>query len=164
MSRLIIKNLPSYLTPDGLRKHFAQNGAPPGTITDLKISHKRDGTSRRFGFVGFKTEKEAAAARDWFDKTCVDSTRISVAVVEGVSFFSFLSLSSVLLTFVGGGERCTSTIQTAADRPRSVENDSNGSKREDEATSSIANEHENNGPTGYVPRSIASPKRTLMGE
>lgn len=83
MSRLIIKNLPSYLTPDGLRKHFAQNGAPPGTITDLKISHKRDGTSRRFGFVGFKTEKEAAAARDWFDKTCVDSTRISVAVVEG---------------------------------------------------------------------------------
>ena len=96
MSRLIVKNLPSYLTPDGLRKHFAQNGAPPGTITDIKISHKPDGTSRRFGFVGFKTDKEAAAARDWFDKTCVDSTRISVAVVEGVSCppqpFPFLSL------------------------------------------------------------------------
>ncbi|KAL4077970.1 hypothetical protein J3A83DRAFT_4218429 [Scleroderma citrinum] len=82
MSRLIVKNLPPYLTPDGLRKHFAQNGAPSGTITDIKISHKPDGTSRRFGFVGFKTDKEATAARDWFDKTFVDSTRISVAVVD----------------------------------------------------------------------------------
>ncbi|KAH7882733.1 hypothetical protein F5I97DRAFT_1907901 [Phlebopus sp. FC_14] len=83
MSRLIVKNLPPYLTPDRLRKHFEQKGAPAGTITDIKISHKRDGTSRRFGFVGFKTEKEAVSARDWFDRTFIDSTQINVAVVEG---------------------------------------------------------------------------------
>ncbi|KAG6336749.1 hypothetical protein ID866_2354 [Astraeus odoratus] len=80
MSRLIVKNLPPYLTPEGLRKHFLQKGAPPGTITDLKISHKPDGTSRRFGFVGFKTDEQAAAARDWFDRTFIDSARISVAI------------------------------------------------------------------------------------
>ena len=89
MSRLIVKNLPTYLTPDRLRKHFGQTGAPPGTITDVKISLKPDGTSRRFGFVGFKTDHEATAARDWFDRTFIDSTRINVMVVE-VSFFSVI--------------------------------------------------------------------------
>ncbi|KAG0699594.1 hypothetical protein DFH29DRAFT_935916 [Suillus ampliporus] len=83
MSRLIVKNLPAYLTPDRLRKHFEQKGAPPGTITDVKVSLKPDGTSRRFGFIGFKTDQEATAARDWFDRTFVDSTRINVMVVEG---------------------------------------------------------------------------------
>ncbi|KAG2129499.1 hypothetical protein DEU56DRAFT_956732 [Suillus clintonianus] len=83
MSRLIVKNLPAYLTPDRLRKHFEQQGAPSGTITDVKISMKQDGTSRRFGFVGFKTDQEATAVRDWFDRTFIDSTRINVMVVEG---------------------------------------------------------------------------------
>ncbi|KAH7911872.1 hypothetical protein BJ138DRAFT_1100742 [Hygrophoropsis aurantiaca] len=83
MSRLIVKNLPAYLTPDRLRQHFEQKGSPGGTITDVKVSHKPDGTSRRFGFVGFKTDSEATAARDWFDRTFIDSTRINVAVVEG---------------------------------------------------------------------------------
>ncbi|KAG2337556.1 RNA-binding domain-containing protein [Suillus weaverae] len=83
MSRLIVKNLPTYLTPDRLRKHFEQQGAPSGTITDVKISLKQDGTSRRFGFVGFKTNQEASTARDWFDRTFIDSTRIDVMVVAG---------------------------------------------------------------------------------
>ncbi|KAG1844243.1 hypothetical protein F4604DRAFT_1960475 [Suillus subluteus] len=47
----VVKNLPAYLTPDRLRKHFEQQGAPSATITDVKISLKQDGTSRRFGFV-----------------------------------------------------------------------------------------------------------------
>jgi len=81
---LIVKNLPAYLTPDRLRKHFEQQGAPSGTITDVKISLKQDGTSRRFGFIGFKTDQEANAARDWFDRTFIDSTRINVTVVAGV--------------------------------------------------------------------------------
>ncbi|KAI6024397.1 hypothetical protein EDC04DRAFT_2724589 [Pisolithus marmoratus] len=84
MSRLMVKNLPPYLTPEGLRKHFEQTGAPPGTITDIRVSHKPDGTTRRFGFVGYKSDEEATAARHYFDRTFIDSTRISVAVVEGV--------------------------------------------------------------------------------
>ncbi|ESK91484.1 pre-rrna processing protein [Moniliophthora roreri MCA 2997] len=83
MSRLIIKNLPTYVTPARLQEHFQQKGAPSGTLTDVKVARKPDGTSRRFGFVGFSNDKEAAAAKDWFDKTFIDSTRISVAVVEG---------------------------------------------------------------------------------
>lgn len=82
MSRLIIKNLPSYVTPERLKEHFQQKSGPGGTLTDFKVALKQDGTSRRFGFVGFKTEKEAASARDWFDRTFIDSTRISVSVIE----------------------------------------------------------------------------------
>lgn len=94
MSRLIIKNLPVYLTPDRLREHFQQKGSPTGTITDVKISLRQDGTSRRFGFVGFKSDQEATAARDWFDRTFIDSTRINVMVVE-VCFFFFFHLIDV---------------------------------------------------------------------
>ncbi|KAG6844322.1 hypothetical protein H0H87_007806 [Tephrocybe sp. NHM501043] len=83
MSRLIIKNLPAYATPARLREHFEQKSGPGGTLTDLKVAMKQDGTSRRFGFVGYKTEKEAFAAKEWFDRTFIDSTRISVNIVEG---------------------------------------------------------------------------------
>ncbi|KAG5652714.1 hypothetical protein H0H81_003965 [Sphagnurus paluster] len=83
MSRLIIKNLPAYATPARLREHFEQKSGPGGTLTDFKVALKPDGTSRRFGFVGYKTEKEALAAKEWFDRTFIDSTRISVNVIEG---------------------------------------------------------------------------------
>ena len=93
MSRLIIKNLPPYLTPEALRKHFTGQASKNTTstsssslknltITDVKIAHKPDGTSRRFGFVGFKTEKEAEEAKRWFDKSFIDSMRITVEVVD----------------------------------------------------------------------------------
>lgn len=32
--------------------------------------------------MGFKNPQEALKAKDWFDKTFIDSTRISVGVVE----------------------------------------------------------------------------------
>lgn len=89
MSRLIIKNLPSYVTPVRLREHFEQKGGPGGTLTDVKVASKPDGTSRRFGFVGYKTEKEAGLARDYFDRTFIDSTRINVNVVEVCRSLSF---------------------------------------------------------------------------
>ncbi|KAF8809936.1 hypothetical protein BYT27DRAFT_6509543 [Phlegmacium glaucopus] len=83
MSRLIVKNLPSYVTPAKLREHFEQKKGPGGTLTDVKVSSKPDGTSRRFGFVGYKSDQEALAAQRWFDRTFIDSTRISVNVTEG---------------------------------------------------------------------------------
>ncbi|TDL26946.1 RNA-binding domain-containing protein [Rickenella mellea] len=83
MSRLIIKNIPSYVTPERLKDHFSQKNGPGGTITDAKVASKSDGSSRRFGFVGFKTEQEAQRAREWFDRTFIDTTKISVQVVEG---------------------------------------------------------------------------------
>ena len=107
MSRLIIKNLPPYLTPDALRKHFTgqapKNAASTSssasknfTLTDVKVAYKPDGKSRRFGFVGFKTEKEAEEAKQWFDKSFIDSMRITVEAVD-VSSSLFCSKHSHLV-------------------------------------------------------------------
>ena len=82
MSRLIVKNLPAYLTQEQLRDYFGAKDGPGGTITDVKVLMKRDGTSRRFGFVGYKTDAEADKAQKWFDRTFVHSSRISVAVIS----------------------------------------------------------------------------------
>ena len=111
MSRLMIKNLPSYLTPNALRKHFtgqasknttstSSSSSKNFTLTDVKVAYKPDGTSRRFGFVGFKTEKEAEEARQWFDKSFIDSMRISVEVVDvspSRSYIKHLHLGCLLL-------------------------------------------------------------------
>ncbi|KAF7335305.1 Multiple RNA-binding domain-containing protein 1 [Mycena sanguinolenta] len=83
MSRLLIQNLPVYVTPARLREHFEQKSGPGGTITDAKVALKTDGTSRRFGFIGYKTEKEALTAKEWFHRTFIDSTKIKVDVIEG---------------------------------------------------------------------------------
>ncbi|KAJ7632476.1 hypothetical protein FB45DRAFT_912538 [Roridomyces roridus] len=83
MSRLMVQNLPVYVTPARLREHFEQKGAPSGTITDVKVASKTDGTSRRFGFIGYKTEKQALEAQEWFHKTFIDAAKIRVQVIEG---------------------------------------------------------------------------------
>ena len=82
MSRLLIKNLPTHTTPSTLQAHFTQPTAPPLTITDVKVALKRDGSSRRFGFVGLKSEEEAKKAREWFDKTFVGNCRVRVEIVD----------------------------------------------------------------------------------
>lgn len=53
MSRLIVKNLPKHLKEADLSAHFSSKG---GTVTDAKIMFKNE-RSRKFGFVGFKTEE-----------------------------------------------------------------------------------------------------------
>ena len=107
MSRLLVKNLPSYLTQQRLREHFESKDGPGGTLTDVKVVLKRDGSSRRFRFVGFKTEQQADQARKWFDKTFIDSTRINVTVVE-VRYMRRLSYAYDADHF-SGCKRCTST-------------------------------------------------------
>ena len=82
MSRLIVKNLPAYLNEARLREHFSSKG---GVITDTKLARRSDGTSRRFGFVGFKTEQEAQEALQYFHKTFIDTARIDVSIARAVA-------------------------------------------------------------------------------
>ena len=93
MSRLVVKNLPSYITPTLLKEHFSQSKGPHGTITDVKVILKQDGTARRFGFVGFKTDEEALKAKEWYDKTFIDSTRVRVEIID-VGVLLSLSVAS----------------------------------------------------------------------
>ncbi|KAN0065554.1 Multiple RNA-binding domain-containing protein 1 [Thecaphora frezii] len=80
MSRIIVKGLPSYLSDVRLRDHFAQRGA----VTDVKLMKRPDGTSRRFGFVGYRSEDEAKDALSYFNKTFVDTSRITVELAKKI--------------------------------------------------------------------------------
>jgi len=51
----------------------------------------RDGTFRRFGYIGYKTEKMAKAALKHFNKTFIDTSRIEVEIAKAVcSYFLFV--------------------------------------------------------------------------
>ncbi len=73
-SRIIVKDLPKYVTEDRLREHFGKKGG----ITDIKLMRRRDGESRRFAFIGYKSDDFALDAVKYFDKTFIDTTRIAV--------------------------------------------------------------------------------------
>ncbi|CBQ71105.1 probable RNA-binding protein [Sporisorium reilianum SRZ2] len=80
MSRLIVRGLPSYLTDARLREHFSQKGA----VTDVKLMRRPDGTSRKFGFVGYRSDDEAQQALDYFDRTFIDTSRISIELAKKI--------------------------------------------------------------------------------
>ncbi|CCE72830.1 Piso0_000426 [Millerozyma farinosa CBS 7064] len=78
MSRIIVKGLPKYLTEERLRQHFSQRG----DVTDVKIMRKRDGESRRFGFVGYRGVEDASDAEKFFNKSFIDTSRIEVELAK----------------------------------------------------------------------------------
>lgn len=81
MSRLIVRGLPIYLTEDKLKEHFLQKG----NVTDVKLMKKRNGESRRFAFIGYKSTDDADAAVRYFDNSFINTSRISVEVAKTFS-------------------------------------------------------------------------------
>ncbi|KAK6162944.1 hypothetical protein DH2020_002785 [Rehmannia glutinosa] len=79
-SRICVKNLPRYVSEDRLREFFSLKGE----ITDIKLMHTKDGKSRQFGFVGYRTEQEAVEAIKYFNKSFMDTCRITCEVARKV--------------------------------------------------------------------------------
>ncbi|KAI4297016.1 hypothetical protein L6164_036928 [Bauhinia variegata] len=80
MSRICVKNLPKNCTEDQLRDRFSQKGE----ITDVKLMRTKDGKSRQFAFIGFRTEHEAEEAIKYFDKTYIQTCRIACEVARKI--------------------------------------------------------------------------------
>lgn len=80
MSRICVKNLPKYVSEDRLRELFSQKGE----VTDAKLMRTKDGKSRQFGFVGFRTELEAEEALKYFNKSYLDTCRIICEIAQKV--------------------------------------------------------------------------------
>lgn len=78
MSRLIVKGLPKYLTEDRLKEHFAKEG----DVTDVKLMKKRNGESRQFAFIGYRSGSDAEKAVKYFNRTFIDTARIEVLVAK----------------------------------------------------------------------------------
>lgn len=81
MSRLIVKGLPKYLTEERLKEHFAQNG----NVSDVKLMKKRNGESRQFAFIGYKSQDDAERAVKYFNQSFIDTARIDVLVAKTFS-------------------------------------------------------------------------------
>ncbi|KAG9354463.1 hypothetical protein JZ751_001173 [Albula glossodonta] len=74
MSRLIIKNLPNGMKEERFRGLFSAFG----TLTDCGLKFTKEGKFRKFGFVGFKTKEEAERALKHFNKSFIDTARVTV--------------------------------------------------------------------------------------
>lgn len=82
MSRLIVKGLPKYYDEPKLSAHFSLGGA---TVTDVKLMKKRNGESRLFAFIGYKSDDDALRAVKFFDKSFIDTARIDVQLAKTFS-------------------------------------------------------------------------------
>ncbi|CAH2096088.1 unnamed protein product [Euphydryas editha] len=76
MSRLIVKNLPNKVTVEKLRDIFGEKGE----VTDVQLKYTKDGKFRNFGFIGYRTEEQASAAKEHFNGTFINSMKINVEV------------------------------------------------------------------------------------
>lgn len=88
MSRIIVKGLPVFLTDDKLKEHFNKrlikkyNTSQPDFITDVKILKDRNGTSRRFAFIGYKNEEDAIDAINYFDGSFITTAKLEVSMAK----------------------------------------------------------------------------------
>ena len=82
-TRICVKGLPKNVDDARLRSHFAARFGD-SAITDARVVKTREGWSRCFGFVGFKTEKEAASAVAWFHRSYFGAARLVVEPAEPV--------------------------------------------------------------------------------
>ncbi|KAG6577163.1 hypothetical protein SDJN03_24737, partial [Cucurbita argyrosperma subsp. sororia] len=72
-SRICVKNWPKFIDDNRLRTLFSEKGE----ITDVKLMRTKDGKSRQFAFIGFRTEHEAQAAIHYFNKSFLSTHRIA---------------------------------------------------------------------------------------
>lgn len=81
MSRLIVKGLPKYLTEEKLKSHFSKEG----NVTDVKLMKKRNGESRQFAFIGYRSADDANKAVAFFNRSYIDTAKIEVLLAKTFS-------------------------------------------------------------------------------
>lgn len=64
-----------------MREHFLKKG----DVTDVKLMKKRNGESRRFAFIGFKSLEDGERAAEYFNQSFIDTARIHVEIAKTFS-------------------------------------------------------------------------------
>ena len=64
-------------------ERFRELFAAIGTLTDCTLKFTKDGKFRKFGFVGYKTEEDAVKAQQHFNRSFLDTSRVTVRDDEG---------------------------------------------------------------------------------
>ncbi|KFP19343.1 putative RNA-binding protein 19, partial [Egretta garzetta] len=68
----------SQMKEDRFRKLFAAFG----TLTDCCLKFTKDGKFRKFGFIGYKSEDEAQTALNHFNRSFIDTSRVTVELCK----------------------------------------------------------------------------------
>ncbi|NXU14387.1 RBM19 protein, partial [Pardalotus punctatus] len=68
----------SQMKEDRFRKLFAAFG----TLTDCCLKYTKDGKFRKFGFIGYRSEDEAQTALNHFNKSFIDTSRVTVELCK----------------------------------------------------------------------------------
>lgn len=74
-SRIFVRGLPPKLTHEDFQRHFSKFGP----ITDSKLISRR-----RIGYIGYKTNDDAARAVKYFNKTFIRLSKIAVELARSV--------------------------------------------------------------------------------
>ena len=80
MSRIIIKGLGKSTKEGNIREQFSRKGE----ITDVKIVKTKDGKSRQFAFVGYRTNEQALDAIKHFNNTFLGTARVIVELAKKI--------------------------------------------------------------------------------
>ncbi|KFP41430.1 putative RNA-binding protein 19, partial [Chlamydotis macqueenii] len=68
----------SQMKEERFRKLFAAFG----TLTDCCLKFTKDGRFRKFGFIGYKSEEEAQTALNHFNRSFIDTSRVTVELCK----------------------------------------------------------------------------------
>ncbi|NXS66603.1 RBM19 protein, partial [Pandion haliaetus] len=74
----LLSFLASQMKEDRFRKLFAAFG----TLTDCCLKFTKDGKFRKFGFIGYKSEDEARTALNHFNRSFIDTSRVTVELCK----------------------------------------------------------------------------------
>ena len=130
MSRLIVKGLPKYYTEEKLREFFSKQG----DVTDVKLMKKRNGESRKFAFIGYKSADAAERAIKYFNKSFIDTARIEV------EFAKTFSDPTVPLSFKEKRKREEQKLKDEQERLLEQELRAQAKKQKTKSTSEIDDE------------------------
>lgn len=89
-SRICVKNLSKSTGEKELREVFSKKGE----ITDIKLMKTAAGISRRFAFIGFRSDLQAQEATSYFNNTFISSSRICVELAKKVGDAELTSAKS----------------------------------------------------------------------
>ncbi|NXW76026.1 RBM19 protein, partial [Hirundo rustica] len=74
----LLPSLVSQMKEERFRKLFAAFG----TLTDCCLKYTKDGRFRKFGFIGYRSEDEAQTALNHFNKSFIDTSRVTVELCK----------------------------------------------------------------------------------
>lgn len=62
----------------------------------MQLKYTKDGKFRQFAFIGYKHEKDAQAAVEYFNNSCINTAKISVSISAELGKLKKFSFSNNL--------------------------------------------------------------------